>query len=783
MIKGYILTRFKYSAMTILIIGYSITIIGFTSIQVLAKGTDENKIYILDKETSLQQLALLSNISINELQRLNPQILDAHDQLNIGNTLLLPISSLVFSKEKTNGEVNGKHNSATVELPDMAISADKIPAPNNISEQQLADWGTSLAGQDLNTLNRDKAQSQTVQWAKAKIIAPIQQQAQDLLGRFGQAKLNLSVDNKGNLNRSTASLFTPWYNSEQHLLFSQINIHHQDNRKIGNFGLGHRIDLHDANWLLGYNFFIDHDFSRGHSRIGSGVEARADYLKFSANYYHPLSQWQDSPDFDDYLERPAKGFDLRTQGYVPAYPQWGASAVYEQYFGDEVALFGKSQRQKDPHALTLGIDYTPIPLVTLGAKHKYGQQGKKDTQIDVAFRYQFGSPLSDQLNPDNVSQLRTLKGSRYDLVDRNNDIILEYKEKQVLFADLAAVPDGLMEGDSYILRPLVRSKYPIIAVNWLGDVLPLQLLATAGNNNPQGWQITLPTWSSAAGASNRYQLSLNLQDQKNHRVTTNTIEIQVGQRRLGRLLVEGSSSVSASGQDFDAIRLVSYLEDHNGVAINDHNTKPEWLVHSITRAPVALVNASQCPLNAAGQIEACLRIKDDRIEVRDGVNYHVLELVSTLAGNFTISSNMGSYGLSNSQVFNFSSTISTIENLTGGIFLATDSPTAGSGALDYAATGTPLKVGETYRFVAWSDNQRDGIWSDGDEEVTSRLQNIQWYLDGNNGAASGGTAAITLVDHVIIGATTDHYTVPVNSISSSGQTSGDQGFRLKVGFN
>ncbi|MDA5519192.1 inverse autotransporter beta domain-containing protein, partial [Yersinia intermedia] len=75
----------------------------------------------------------------------------------------------------------------------------------------------------------------------------------------------------------------------------------------------------------------------------------------------PLSGWKDSKDFDDYLERPARGFDVRFQGYLPAYQQLGASAVYEQYYGDEVALFGKDNLQKDPSAATIGVDYTPFP--------------------------------------------------------------------------------------------------------------------------------------------------------------------------------------------------------------------------------------------------------------------------------------------------------------------------------------------------------------------------------------------------------------------------------------
>ncbi|VTR48614.1 Invasin [Serratia fonticola] len=35
--------------------------------------------------------------------------------------------------------------------------------------------------------------------------------------------------------------------------------------------------------------------------------------------------------------------------------------MFEQYRGDEVALFGKDDRQKNPYAVTAGINYTPIP--------------------------------------------------------------------------------------------------------------------------------------------------------------------------------------------------------------------------------------------------------------------------------------------------------------------------------------------------------------------------------------------------------------------------------------
>ncbi|WP_247919286.1 inverse autotransporter beta domain-containing protein, partial [Yersinia pseudotuberculosis] len=136
-----------------------------------------------------------------------------------------------------------------------------------------------------------------------------------------------------------------------------------------------------------------------------------------------------SKDFDDYLERPAEGFDVRAQGYLPVYPHLGASVVYEQYFGDEVALFGKDNLQSDPRAVTLGVDYTPFPLATIKVSHKDGQDDQSEAQVDLQLNYQLGAALGKQLDPDNVGAMRSLRGSRYDMVDRNYDIVLEYKEK------------------------------------------------------------------------------------------------------------------------------------------------------------------------------------------------------------------------------------------------------------------------------------------------------------------------------------------------------------------
>ncbi|OOO73726.1 adenylate cyclase, partial [Shigella boydii] len=106
--------------------------------------------------------------------------------------------------------------------------------------------------------------------------------------------------------------------------------------------------------------------------------------------------------------------------------------MYEQYYGDEVGLFGKDKRQKDPHAISAEVNYTPVPLLTLSAGHKQGKSGENDTRFGLEVNYRIGEPLEKQLDTDSIRERRMLAGSRYDLVERNNNIVLEYRKSEVI---------------------------------------------------------------------------------------------------------------------------------------------------------------------------------------------------------------------------------------------------------------------------------------------------------------------------------------------------------------
>lgn len=106
------------------------------------------------------------------------------------------------------------------------------------------------------------------------------------------------------------------------------------------------------------NTFYDNDFTGNNRRIGVGVEAWRDYLKLSANGYFGLSGWHQSSisSLKDYDERPANGYDIRAEAYLPAYPQLGGKVMYEHYMGRNVALDGNtSHLRENPSTLTLGL--------------------------------------------------------------------------------------------------------------------------------------------------------------------------------------------------------------------------------------------------------------------------------------------------------------------------------------------------------------------------------------------------------------------------------------------
>ncbi|ELV0963397.1 inverse autotransporter beta domain-containing protein, partial [Escherichia coli] len=365
------------------------------------------------------------------------------------------------------------------------------------------------------------------------------------------------------LKDSSLEMLYPIYDTPTNMLFTQGAIHRTDDRTQSNIGFGWR-HFSGNDWMAGVNTFIDHDLSRSHTRIGVGAEYWRDYLKLSANGYIRASGWKKSPDIEDYQERPANGWDIRAEGYLPAWPQLGASLMYEQYYGDEVGLFGKDKRQKDPHAISAEVTYTPVPLLTLSAGHKQGKSGENDTRFGLEVNYRIGEPLEKQLDTDSIRERRMLAGSRYDLVERNNNIVLEYRKSEVIRIALPERIEG--KGGQTLSLGLVVSKatHGLKNVQWEAP----SLLAEGGKITGQGsqWQVTLPAYRP--GKDNYYAISAVAYDNKGNaskRVQTEVVITGAGMSAdRTALTLDGQSRIQMLANGNEQRPLVLSLRDAEG---------------------------------------------------------------------------------------------------------------------------------------------------------------------------------------------------------------------------
>ncbi|MEE7023154.1 Ig-like domain-containing protein [Escherichia coli :H15] len=398
-----------------------------------------------------------------------------------------------------------------LDVPAQVSEKNLTPPPGNSSdnlEQQIASTSQQIGSLLSEDMNSEQAANMARGWASSQASGAMT----DWLSRFGTARITLGVDEDFSLKNSQFDFLHPWYETPDNLFFSQHTLHRTDERTQINNGLGWR--HFTPTWMSGINFFFDHDLSRYHSRAGIGAEYWRDYLKLSSNGYLRLTNWRSAPELDnDYEARPANGWDVRAEGWLPAWPHLGGKLVYEQYYGDEVALFDKDDRQSNPHAITAGLNYTPFPLMTFSAEQRQGKQGENDTRFAVDFTWQPGSAMQKQLDPNEVAARRSLAGSRYDLVDRNNNIVLEYRKKELVRLTLTDPVTG-KSGEVKSLVSSLQTKYALKGYN----VEATALEAAGGKVVTTGKDIlvTLPPYrfTSTPETDNTWPIEVTAEDVK-----------------------------------------------------------------------------------------------------------------------------------------------------------------------------------------------------------------------------------------------------------------------------
>ncbi|EEX8537026.1 inverse autotransporter adhesin YeeJ, partial [Escherichia coli] len=432
-----------------------------------------------------------------------------------------------------------------LDVPAQVSEKKLTPPPGNSSdnlEQQIASTSQQIGSLLAEDMNSEQAANMARGWASSQASGAMT----DWLSRFGTARITLGVDEDFSLKNSQFDFLHPWYETPDNLFFSQHTLHRTNERTQINNGLGWR--HFTPTWMSGINFFFDHDLSRYHSRAGIGAEYWRDYLKLSSNGYLRLTNWRSAPELDnDYEARPANGWDVRAEGWLPAWPHLGGKLVYEQYYGDEVALFDKDDRQSNPHAITAGLNYTPFRLMTFSAEQRQGKQGENDTRFAVDFTWQPGSAMQKQLDPNEVAARRSLAGSRYDLVDRNNNIVLEYRKKELVRLTLTDPVTG-KSGEVKSLVSSLQTKYALKGYN----VEATALEAAGGKVVTTGKDIlvTLPAYrfTSTPETDNTWPIEVTAEDVKGNLSNREQSMVVVQAPTLS----QKDSSVSLSTQTLNA---------------------------------------------------------------------------------------------------------------------------------------------------------------------------------------------------------------------------------------
>ncbi|MCB2258219.1 intimin type epsilon [Escherichia albertii] len=539
--------------------------------KLLTQNVAQNRLfYTLKTGETVADLSKSQNINLSTIWSLNKHLYSSESEMMKaapGQQIILPLKKLPVEYSAlphlgsapvvAAGGVAGHTNKMAKMSPDMTKSNMTDDKALNYAAQQAASLGSQLQSRSLNgDYAKDAALGMAGNQASSQLQAWLQ--------HYGTAEVNLQSGN--NFDGSSLDFLLPFYDTEEMLAFGQVGARYIDSRFTANLGAGQRFFLPEN--MLGYNVFIDQDFSGDNTRLGIGGEYWRDYFKSSVNGYFRMSGWHESYSKKDYDERPVNGFDIRFNGYLPSYPALGAKLMYEQYYGDNVTLFNADKLQSNPGAATVGVNYTPVPLVTMGVDYRHGTGNENDLLYSMQFRYQFDKPWSQQIEPQYVNELRTLSGSRYDLVQRNNNIILEYKKQDILSLSIPHDINGT-EHSTQKIQLSVKSKYGLDRIVWDDSALRSQggQIQHSGSQSAQDYQAILPAY--VQGGSNIYKVTARAYD-RNGNSSNNaqlTITVLSNGQVVGQVGVTDftADKTSAKADNADTITYTAMVKK-NGVA-------------------------------------------------------------------------------------------------------------------------------------------------------------------------------------------------------------------------
>ena len=202
-------------------------------------------------------------------------------------------------------------------------------------------------------------------------------------------------------------------------IFAQVSLFNteknNEERFIGNFGLGSRKLLIDNTLLAGINAFVDNDFNETTRRVSLGFELKNSVLDFHTNIYEGIE------DSDD--ERVMDGWDYTLASQIP-YVHW--SKVFINHYEWDGIL------RDDIKGTKLGSEMTLTPNVNFEVA--YDDKDRNGLKDEWYAKLQFVHPPRDSgaTALDGISNTawkdnKDMSGELLTKVKRNNKIMIEFK--------------------------------------------------------------------------------------------------------------------------------------------------------------------------------------------------------------------------------------------------------------------------------------------------------------------------------------------------------------------
>ena len=188
----------------------------------------------------------------------------------------------------------------------------------------------------------------------------------------------------------------------------------EEERYVGNLGMGKRFLSEDNHTLTGFNVFLDYDHY-GNTRGSIGAEVKNAVMGLTSNYYKKI----DNGSVD---EKVLDGYDIELSSQIP-YLHW-ADVFYNSYKW-------KGVERDDVEGSKIGTGMLLTPNLALEAayddKDKKGLEDEYYAKIVFVHPPREGATAQDGVSPAMWKQEKDMSDEMVTKVKRNNKIMVEFK--------------------------------------------------------------------------------------------------------------------------------------------------------------------------------------------------------------------------------------------------------------------------------------------------------------------------------------------------------------------